>query len=130
MQSVRIRTLEAEISRLLVENVSLREQIISLNQDLEKAHYGRELTDGINDAKQKLEAKLVELGGLVADLGLLPQRAWKKPDTRSEHAEDEMSPKSHYRCSSTRIARETASGGDERLPVILEDRCYPSVTLE
>jgi hypothetical protein len=132
IQSLRIRNLESEVSRLLAENVSLREQIISLNQDLERSQSQRDLTDGINDAKEKLEAKLVELGDLVTDLGLLPQRTWKSAEAkrRSEPTECEKSPKSHRRRSSTKISRETVVVEDERLPVILEDKYYPTVTPE
>ena len=130
IQSLRIRNLESEISRLLAENVSLREQIISLNQDLERSQSIRELTDGVNDAKEKLQAKLVELGDLVADLGLPPQRTWRRAEaTNSGPIENKKSLKSP-RCSSIRTVRETAAVEGERLPVILEDNYYPSMTLE
>ncbi|KAI9928497.1 hypothetical protein MW887_001710 [Aspergillus wentii] len=68
IQSLRIRGLESEVSHLLSENVSLREQVITLSQDIARFEAAKMLHEGVYDLKAKLESKLTELGNLVTDL--------------------------------------------------------------
>src|SRR5699024_2821540 len=60
IQSLRIRSLESEVSHLLSENVSLREQSISLGQELERYEAAKMLHDSVHDIKAKLDGKLAE----------------------------------------------------------------------
>ncbi|KAF1988070.1 hypothetical protein K402DRAFT_392343 [Aulographum hederae CBS 113979] len=119
-QSVRIRNLEAETSRLLSDNLVLREQVLQLQHELEKKE-STIATESINAVKSQLEAKLQELGTLVADLGQ-PQKPPSKGKRRS---------------SSSRLSnqwRERLPGLDPeaegRLPTIAEDKYYPRKTLD
>ncbi|KAF2204773.1 hypothetical protein GQ43DRAFT_387274 [Delitschia confertaspora ATCC 74209] len=77
-QSVRIRNLETEGARLLAENLSLREQVINLQNALE-TQSTRPSLENINTVKDKLEAKIQELGSLVAELGQI-----RRPKARRE----------------------------------------------
>lgn len=54
IQSLRIRTLESDVSNLLAENVSLREQVIMLSQELERIESAKSLHDGVSQVGQVL----------------------------------------------------------------------------
>ncbi|KAK2800348.1 hypothetical protein FQN50_008164 [Emmonsiellopsis sp. PD_5] len=127
IQSLRIRTLESDVSRLLAENVSLREEIIALNQELEKSQSNKRLDNEIDIIKTKLDAKLAEFGSLISDLGSLPQR--RELVGEPKHGQN-ISPEAARRRSPMKMARETSNGDDGRLPAILEDKRYPRLTLE
>ncbi|KAH1700194.1 hypothetical protein KXX23_008336 [Aspergillus fumigatus] len=132
IQSLRIRTLESDVSNLLAENVSLREQVIMLSQELERIESAKSLHDGVYDIKTRLNNKLAELGNLVNELGALPRRLGKSYDdrlgagglgqlelSRSESIIRKPDPEINLICKK--------QGG---LPVILEDKCIPRETLE
>lgn len=123
MQSLRIRSLESEVSHLLAENVSLRQQVINLTQDTERLEAARTLHDGVYEIKSRLDAKLAELNELASDLGMLPRKA-----SRLEKSDPER-PKV---ATSRPQPMEADCHGmeDGRLPAILEDKFYPRRTLE
>jgi hypothetical protein len=54
IQSLRIRTLESDVSNLLAENVSLREQVIMLSQELERFESAKSLHDGVTQVGEVL----------------------------------------------------------------------------
>lgn len=132
IQSVRIRNLESEVSRLLVENVALREEAISANKELEKANGSPRFGDEISSVKGKLEAKLLELSGLVADLGSLPQKGQHSvaPKPNSEAGGYQTSPAILSRRSGVQGGQSSLISDEDRLPVIMEDRYYPRLTTE
>jgi hypothetical protein len=114
-QSVRIRCLEAEVSRLLTENLNLREEILQLRNDLESVPNKR----AFGGVKEQLEAQVQVLARLVAGIGA------KQKGTNT----------------SGNIARfptvgwgrglgDPLDGSDGRLPAIREDKLYPRRTLE
>ena len=130
-QSIRIRNLESEVSRLLSENVSLREQIIKLHYEAEKS---TELAafDSVNTVKSKLEAKLSELGELVQELG----NVQKNVASQRKHRRRSISRNSPKRSPDQRnwknalTLSEVTGGADGRLPPILEDKYFPRRTME
>ncbi|OXV08782.1 hypothetical protein Egran_03456, partial [Elaphomyces granulatus] len=122
VQSLRIQTLESEVSRLLRENASLRQQVISLRNDVEKYEAAKLLEDGVYDFREKLDIKLAEIGGLVAELGRLPRKVGRV--CQSTTGTERQNSGRHRR-----IALDTAEE-DGRLPVILEDKYFPRKTLE
>lgn len=89
------------------------------------------LHDGVYDIKAKLDGKLAELGSLITDLGGLPRKFGKLCE---ENAESTIP--THSRLSSVDLRRRATDSEynsapeDGRLPVILEDKCYPRKTLE
>lgn len=122
VQSLRIQTLESEVSRLLRENASLRQQVISLRNDVEKYEAAKLLEDGVYDFREKLDIKLAEIGSLVAELGRLPRKAGRVCQST---AGTERQNSGRHR----RIVLDTAEEYG-RLPVILEDKYFPRKTLE
>lgn len=131
IQSLRIRSLESEVSHLLSENVSLREQTISLSQELERYEAAKMLHDGVYDIKARLDNKLAELGSLVTDLGALPRKFGKLCDETGESTDQGHSRLSNLdRRRRATDAEYSAASEDGKLPVILEDKCYPRKTLE
>ncbi|KAF2720788.1 hypothetical protein K431DRAFT_225636 [Polychaeton citri CBS 116435] len=86
-QSLRIRTLENDVSRLLQDNLELREQILVVQNELHEARNGG-WAAGASKVKDELQAKLAELGALVEGLdtpgpshlqerpNILKDRAW------------------------------------------------------
>ncbi|CAI7582540.1 unnamed protein product [Penicillium glandicola] len=122
LQSLRIRSLESEVSHLLAENVSLRKQVINLTQETERLEAGKMLHNGIYDIKSKLEVKLAELNNLAADLGSLPRKVGKlcgeQFDRPKQAAESRPRTDDMMGCE------------DGRLPAIVEDKYYPRRTLE
>ncbi|OGM39457.1 shugoshin [Aspergillus bombycis] len=129
IQSLRIRSLESEVSHLLSENVSLRERVINLSQEIERFEAAKLFQDGVYDIKAKLDNKLMELEGLVADLGALPRRLNKPVDGTTEVAHQERSGLDS-RHNIADLEAYSALEQDGRLPVILEDKYYPRKTLE
>ncbi|KAF2759449.1 hypothetical protein EJ05DRAFT_474557, partial [Pseudovirgaria hyperparasitica] len=119
-QSVRIRSLEQEISRLLAENLSLREQIIQSQSQLE--HYEQGPTIGhLAATRNLLEAKMRELGQIVAGLGSLPTRA---PRAKPQPVAAKKSP-------DERNWRNALLQSEEcLLPTIMEDKYHPRRTLD
>ncbi|KAB8259557.1 hypothetical protein BDV32DRAFT_56778 [Aspergillus pseudonomiae] len=129
IQSLRIRSLESEVSHLLSENVSLRERVINLSQEIERFEAAKLFQDGVYDIKARLDNKLMELGGLVADLGALPRKFNKPASGITEVAHQERSG-SDPRHNIAGLEAYPALEQDGRLPVILEDKYYPRKTLE
>lgn len=123
IQSLRIQTLESEVSRLLRENASLRQQVISLRSDVKKYEAAKLLEDGVYDFREKLDIKLAEIGSLVAELGRLPRKVGRVCESTAG-TERQNSAGPHRR-----MALDTAEE-DGRLPVILEDKYFPRKTLE
>ncbi|KAF7714720.1 Uncharacterized protein PECH_007049 [Penicillium ucsense] len=132
MQSLRIRSLESEVSHLLAENVTLREQIINLTQEIERYESAKKLNEGIYAIKARLDRKLAEMNALTSELGMLPRRVGRLPESKSENEPDrskgtaaETRPRAADADADANVADE-----DGRLPPIVEDKYYPRKTLE
>jgi hypothetical protein len=124
VQSLRIQSLESEVTHLLRENAALREQIIVLGQDGERFQAARLFRKNIYGYKEKIESKLAELGSLVEEMGALPDNLMRNP----RHQTKEHDAEERNLCAASRRA---AISGEEdgRLPAILEDKYYPRRTL-
>ncbi|KAJ5923036.1 hypothetical protein N7516_010739 [Penicillium verrucosum] len=122
LQSLRIRSLESEVSHLLSENVSLRKQVINLTQETERLEAGKMLHNGIYDIKSKLDAKLAELSNLAADLGSLPRKVGRLCDDQIDRPKQAA--------ESRPRTEDMMEGEDGRLPAIIEDKYYPRQTLD
>ena len=128
-QSQRIRSLEVETSRLLSENIAVREENIRLQHEVERGRHALALVS-VGTVKNKLEAKVAELNNLIVELGraqseLPPVSPYRKPANR-------RSPKksSDQRNWRNPLALPEVAGQDGRLPAIVEDKYYPRRTLE
>ncbi|TVY22303.1 Shugoshin [Lachnellula hyalina] len=128
-QSLRIRNLENEVSRLLAENLGLNEQIIRLANQLENGKAQRTV-DHTEVVKSQLEAKLLEIGALITSLGDVPPRKKRiSQGGRTTQASPSTSP-DQKRWKNICTLSEAVAGQEGRLPPILEDKAYPRQTLE
>jgi hypothetical protein len=129
-QCIRIRNLENEVSRLLAENLNLREQILRLETEADSRN-SREVVDHVNAIKANLEAKLFELGTLVTALGDIPPPK-KKPCSKGEKTVRPSSTQSPDQKNWKNMCTLSEAVGlqDGKLPPILEDKSYPRRTLE
>lgn len=128
-QSLRIRNLENETSRLLAENLGLREQILRLQSELENGKAQR-VADYTAVVKTQLEAKLLEISALITELG-----DESVPKKKSSHAgkitRASPNPSPDQKNWKSICALSEAVGGqDARLPPILENKLFPRRTLE
>ncbi|KAL8877242.1 MAG: hypothetical protein Q9198_004705 [Flavoplaca austrocitrina] len=127
-QSIRIRTLENEISRLLSENIALRQQVIKLQYEIDN-NTG---LGSINTVKRRLEAKLLELGGLVQELGNVQQSVEERRALRRRSGAKgcpKISP-DQRNWKNVIPFSEGNGGADGRLPPIVEGKYYPRRTLD
>ncbi|MCJ1360108.1 MAG: hypothetical protein MMC33_010111 [Icmadophila ericetorum] len=123
-QAIRIQNLEVSNSAIIAENLVLREQVIKLQYELDRGS-SRATVAKVNAVKDKVEAKLVELGNLVAELGKV--RSTKRESTaRQKSAVERHSPQ---RSPGSKAWR-SAGIDDCRLPPILENKLYPRKTLD
>ncbi|KAI9778742.1 MAG: hypothetical protein M1835_004852 [Candelina submexicana] len=131
VQSLRIRTLEAETSRLLSDNISLRAQLIKLQTevDTQRTQY---MVDQVGVVKGKLEQKVRELSGFVLELGAVQDRVQSGGEIQSGSRGGRTSPKRSPDQKNWKNAftlSEVTGGQDGRLPPIAEDKAYPRLTL-
>jgi hypothetical protein len=128
-QSLRIRNLENETSRLLAENLGLREQILQLQNELENGNAQR-IADNTSIVKSQLEAKLLEIGALVTSLGGVSPPKRKSPrEGKLTRASPSKSPDQRNWKNLCTLS-EAVAGQEGRLPPILENKSYPRRTLE
>ena len=125
-QSLRIRNLENETSRLLAENLGLREQILRLQTELENGRAQR-IADHTGVVKSQLEAKLLEISALITGLGDEPAAKKKLPRAgKITEASPNTSP-DQKNWKNMCPLNEAVEG---RLPPILENKLFPRRTLE
>lgn len=122
IQSIRIRSLETDCSRLLAENLALREQVLNLHNTIES----RPALDQIDVVKTQLEAKLSELGSLVA--GLSQSRGGYEKDAGRRKSQMTAKRKSgEERQWRSGLGLQEVENG--MLPTITEDKYYPRRTM-
>ena len=128
-QSLRIRNLENETSRLLTENLGLREQILKLQNELNNGRSQR-LVDHTGEIKAQLEAKMLEITGLINTLGEEPAQKKKSPQKGriSRNSIGQSPDQKNWKNVCT--LSEAVAGQEGRLPAILENKSYPRKTLE
>lgn len=136
-QSLRIRNLEAEISRLLAENITLREQAINSAQEAERLRSSHRVFKEVSKLKEQLESKLSEVSSLVTELGSLPEKAKRRSSQlqrrKSGLVEIVRSPEPKdwkNRQTFGGVVAGERQIQDGRLPVIVEGKHYPRKTLE
>ncbi|RDW82138.1 hypothetical protein BP6252_03250 [Coleophoma cylindrospora] len=129
-QSQRIRNLENEVSRMLADNLRLREQIIRQQNELEN-NKSQRIVDHASAIKSQLEAKLLEIGALITGLGdEAPQQ--KKPSPKAAPTSRKSLSKSPDQKSWKNLCSlsDAVAGHEGRLPPIPENKTYPRRTLE
>jgi hypothetical protein len=128
-QSLRIRNLENEVSKLLADNLGLRGQILRLQSEVDSGNAQRTAAYAIH-IKSELEAKLQEIGALLGGLGEPLKLANKSPKSgKITRASPGTSP-DQKNWKNICTLSETMAGQEGRLPPILENKQYPRKTLE
>ncbi|PIA93952.1 Shugoshin [Cercospora beticola] len=122
-QSLRIRSLELEVSKLLSDNLDLREQVLSLQNELYDARM-QASSAAARRVKQDLKAKLAELSGLVDGI-----------DEGGDAVEErDMPEKARILSPSRQQYRERQPLAelmqDTQMPTITENKMFPRRTLE
>ncbi|PQE10953.1 Shugoshin protein [Rutstroemia sp. NJR-2017a WRK4] len=131
-QSLRIRNLENETSRLLAENLGLREQILRLEGELEHGR-SRRVADRVSVVKSQLEERLLEIGALISGLGEESPRKKRSPPNSRQYGGLKSSPlrSPEQRSWKNMVTLSEAVASQEgKLPPILENKQYPRRTLE
>lgn len=117
-QSLRIRSLELEVSRLLADNLELRNQVLRLQSEVYTAQ-SQASSAAVARVKQKLLAKIAELSGIVDGI---EESAGSGRDVTRERKPIEGNWRE--RQPLTEIMRES------QMPTIVEDKQYPRRTLD
>ncbi|KAF2227243.1 hypothetical protein BDZ85DRAFT_1019 [Elsinoe ampelina] len=115
-QSLRIRALEVEQSRLQSENLALREDIIRLQNQLTDSPDDIQLSD-IDLIRQNLQQKVEEVLGVVSELGQYKKR--EQPKRQSDPS-----------LWKPAIPNLRLAGPELRMPAIVEGKQYPRRTLD
>ncbi|ESZ91891.1 hypothetical protein SBOR_7721 [Sclerotinia borealis F-4128] len=153
-QAVRIRSLENETSKLLAENLELREENLRLRGEIDNGK-ARRVADRVNVVKSQLEERLLEIGALISGLGEESPRKKRAPNLPRQFGglrsssnplrsprektwenmaplnEDGASPEHMMAPRKNMISlSEDLGSPDGKLPPILENKYYPRRTLE
>ena len=112
------------MSRILAENIELREQIIKLQLDLD-SRPEIDLLDSLKPLQIQVQSKLVEIGDLVKELEKVHvkvegRRAQGTSAVQRLQREEPVVP----RVSKAKIFRLEPQSQDGRLPTIIEDKCF------
>lgn len=128
-QSLRIRNLENETSRLLADNLGLREQVLRLRLEIDDGR-ARRIADNTAVIKSQLETKLQEISALISNLNQTPtpvknlHKAGRITREASNGSPDSRNWKNICTLS------EAVAAQEGRLPPILENKSFPRKTLE
>ncbi|KAK3673857.1 hypothetical protein LTR78_006412 [Recurvomyces mirabilis] len=120
-QSLRIRSLELEVSRLLGENLDLREQVLQLQNEADVSRSGQVSGAAMRSLRGELQTKLAELSGLVDGMDALAHGG-----SETQVAQRERKPIEgnwRERQPLTEVMRES------QMPTIVEDKLFPRRTL-
>ncbi|KAI7266344.1 hypothetical protein KC345_g8216 [Hortaea werneckii] len=120
-QSLRIWSLELEVSRLLSDNLELREKVFRLEGELFTAR-GKTSSDAVRKVKDALLAKIGELSGVVEGLD---EAAAEEQEPQSERSVGKPMMEGQWRERQplAELMR------DSQMPTIVEDKLYPRRTL-
>ncbi|KAK5116684.1 hypothetical protein LTR62_007358 [Meristemomyces frigidus] len=121
-QSLKIRSLELEVSRLLGVNLDLREEIIRLHNEAHQATSGRVSEDAVGRFRMDLQAKLAELSGMVESMDIL---------AHDRDGEVQIGQRGRKPVAGNWRERQPLSEvmRENLMPTITEDKQYPRRTL-
>ena len=121
-QSLRIRSLELEVSRLLADNLELRERAFRIESDLSAAR-DNVSGDAVRRLRDDLQAKIAELSGIVG--GLDDAVGQKDGGLETTQTRERKPIEGQWRERQTL----TEAMRDSQMPTIAEDKQYPRTTL-
>ena len=111
--------------------MALRQHIIRIQFDIDR-HSESIRLDDMGGIKEKLEAKLTEIGGLVQELGKIQTDAANRrsPKRRALSSNSPKKSPDQNVWKNVLSLAEVTGAADGRLPPIVEDKYYPRKTLE
>ncbi|KAK4910296.1 hypothetical protein LTR49_021042 [Elasticomyces elasticus] len=121
-QSLRIRSLEIDVTRLQADNLNLRERVLQLQNEVEAARCGQVAGDAVRKVREELQAKLMELSELVDGIDAL---AHVPDDTAVKTGWDRQPLDGQWRERQPL----TEAMRENQMPTISEDKSYPRRTL-
>ncbi|KJX98202.1 shugoshin like protein [Zymoseptoria brevis] len=124
-QSLKIRSLEFEISKLLSNNLELRERVLGLENELQGAR--RQASNAaIRRVKADLRSKLAELSGMVEELedDGISDITFEREVIEKERILSPSRQQYRERQPLAELMRET------QMPTIAEDKTFPRQTLD
>ena len=126
---MRIQSLETDLALSLSENITLREENIHLQQELD-INGRQQALDNVGAVKRQLDHKLVELSDLLTELGIAQSTIPKPlPLEKLGHRKTPRRNSDQQRRRSAALQTEIAEA-DGRLPSIVEGKYFPRRTLE
>ncbi|ETN43611.1 uncharacterized protein HMPREF1541_02770 [Cyphellophora europaea CBS 101466] len=131
-QAIRIRNLETEVARLLAENLSLRQALITESEEVSRLKRRDFVSGELLALKSDLEQKLAQVSGIVAELGRLPERVRSKEQAvrRLTVAEEPSSTPTKELWERRRMMMPSFADQDGHLPAIVEGKSFPRLTLD
>jgi hypothetical protein len=129
-QSLRIRSLENECSRLLSDNLDLRGQILRLEKEIDD-NSAQRVADHALEIKAKLESQLIEWGSLLSTLGLEPPSKRRSIKGRGLAQGKSRQPQRVTQRPLRNVAQdlEALAMHEGRLPPISENKQYQRATM-
>lgn len=121
-QSLRIRSLEIEVSRLLADNLELREKVLGLEHELYAART-QVSGDAVRKVKEELRRKIEELSGVVDGLDAAVAQKEDGDARVMPRGKKPIEGQWRERQPLTEVMRES------QMPTIVEDKTYPRRTL-
>jgi hypothetical protein len=129
-QSNRIRILENEYARLLSDNLDLRGQVMRLQKELEN-DTTRRVADQAMELKARMEAKLAELGSMLATFGDEPPAKRHSPERKKYiHASPRSIRKMAQRKPRENVDQDALAAQEGRLPPIYENKSVARATMK
>ncbi|KAK1832657.1 hypothetical protein QBC39DRAFT_381216 [Podospora conica] len=128
-QSNRIRGLENDYARLLTENLDLQGQVMRLQKELEN-NTTRRVADHAMEIKARMEAKLAELGSMLATFGDEPPAKRHSPERRKFiNASPRSIRKTAQRKPRENVDQDALAAQEGRLPPIYENKPVARATM-
>lgn len=129
-QSSRIRILDSQYACLLSENLDLRAQVLRLQKELEN-DTTRRVADQAMEIKARMEAKLAELGDMLATFGDEPPAKRHSPERRRFiNASPRSIRKTAQRKPRENVDQDALAAQEGRLPPIYENKSIARATMK
>lgn len=109
------------MSRLLAENLALREEKIQAQAEREEA-LNRRVIEDVDSIRIQLETQVVEFSRLLGEMCVIG----RKPGRRKSYARQD----SHAAIIERPLGNAPVDSSEDKLPTIVEGKHYPRRTLE
>lgn len=130
-QAIRIRNLETEVARLLAENLSLRQSIITETEEVARLKSRDAACADLLAVQSDLAIRIAEAHALVGKLGPLPQCGQRKTvSERQTSLEQRLSTPTKESWQRRQSFLPSLQDQESRLPAISEDKSFPRLTLD